>query len=126
MWQLLAKSLLGVVADGVKGFVATKKMKGELKLTEIKAAKKLEEEKKAFESVLRVKIDGMKRAEMSDVGIRNWIFMEFNVLARIGVSVTLCISIYIVLIVAFYQSMKPISQFISILREMIPSILFGK
>ena len=37
MWQLLAKPLLGVVADGVKGFVATKKMKGELKLTEIKA-----------------------------------------------------------------------------------------
>ena len=44
MWQLLAKPLLGVVADGVKGFVATKKMKGELKLTEIKAAKKLKED----------------------------------------------------------------------------------
>ena len=41
MWQLLAKPLLGVVADGVKGFVATKKMKGELKLPEITAAKKL-------------------------------------------------------------------------------------
>ena len=44
MWQLLAKPLLGVVADGVKGFVATKKMKGELKLTELKAAKKLKED----------------------------------------------------------------------------------
>jgi hypothetical protein len=37
VWQLLAKPLLGVVADGVKGFVETKKAKQELKLTEIKA-----------------------------------------------------------------------------------------
>ena len=36
MWQLLAKPLLGVVADGVKGFVETKKAKQELKLTTIK------------------------------------------------------------------------------------------
>ena len=49
MWQLLAKPLLGVVADGVKGFVATKKMKGELKLTEIKAAKKLKEDKNFYD-----------------------------------------------------------------------------
>jgi hypothetical protein len=28
MWQLLAKPLLGVVADGVKGFVETKKAAG--------------------------------------------------------------------------------------------------
>ena len=33
VWQLLAKPLLGVVADGVKGFVETKKAKAELKLT---------------------------------------------------------------------------------------------
>jgi hypothetical protein len=32
MWQLLAKPLLGVVADGVKGFVETKKAKQELKV----------------------------------------------------------------------------------------------
>ena len=31
VWQLLAKPLLGVVADGVKGFVETKKAKAELK-----------------------------------------------------------------------------------------------
>ena len=37
MWQLLAKPLLGVVADGVKGFVETKKAKAELKVTEVKA-----------------------------------------------------------------------------------------
>lgn len=36
MWQLLAKPLLGVVADGVKGFVATKKAKAEQKITKIK------------------------------------------------------------------------------------------
>ena len=41
VWQLLAKPLLGVVADGVKGFVETKKAKAELKVTEVKAATKL-------------------------------------------------------------------------------------
>ena len=44
VWQLLAKPLLGVVADGVKGFVATKQAKQELKLTEIKATQKLKED----------------------------------------------------------------------------------
>jgi hypothetical protein len=45
VWQLLAKPLLGVVADGVKGFVETKKAKQELKLTSVKAATKLEQMK---------------------------------------------------------------------------------
>ena len=31
VWQLLAKPLLGVVADGVKGFVETKKGKSRIK-----------------------------------------------------------------------------------------------
>ena len=44
MWQLLAKPLLGVVADGVKGFVETKKAKQELKLTTKKATQKLKED----------------------------------------------------------------------------------
>ena len=44
MWQLLAKPLLGVVADGVKGFVDTKKAKAEQKLTKIKAETKLMED----------------------------------------------------------------------------------
>ena len=44
VWQLLAKPLLGVVADGVKGFVDTKQAKAELKLTEVKAATKLKED----------------------------------------------------------------------------------
>jgi hypothetical protein len=44
MLNLLVKPLLGVVADGVKGFVETKKAKQELKLTEIQAQKSLKEQ----------------------------------------------------------------------------------
>ena len=44
VWQLLAKPLLGVAADAVKGFVDTKKAKAELKVTEIKAATKLKQD----------------------------------------------------------------------------------
>ena len=44
MWQLLAKPLLGVATDAVKGFVETKKAKQELKLTTIKATQKLKED----------------------------------------------------------------------------------
>ena len=43
MWQLLAKPLLGVVADGVKGFAETKKAKAQQKVTEIKAKTSLME-----------------------------------------------------------------------------------
>ena len=49
MWQLLAKPLLGVVTDSVKGFVETKKAKADLKLTEIKATKVLKEKQIAGE-----------------------------------------------------------------------------
>ena len=44
MLSLLIKPLLGVVADGVKGFVETKKAKQELAVTEIKAAKAIKEQ----------------------------------------------------------------------------------
>ena len=44
MWHLLAKPLLGVVADGVKGFVETKKLNGEVKIAKIKAEKKKQED----------------------------------------------------------------------------------
>ena len=40
MWQLLLKPLMGVAGDAVKGFVETKKIKSEIKITEIKAEKK--------------------------------------------------------------------------------------
>ena len=45
MWQLLAKPLLGVVADGVQGFVKTKQAKAEQKLTKIKAETKMMEDR---------------------------------------------------------------------------------
>ena len=40
VWQLIAKPLLDVAAQGVKSFAANKAAKNELKLTEIKASKK--------------------------------------------------------------------------------------
>ena len=40
MWQLLAKPLLGVVADGVKGFVETKKSKTRIKINNNKSNSK--------------------------------------------------------------------------------------
>ena len=44
MWQLLAKPLLGVAVDGIKGFVETKKLNGEVKIAKIKAEKKKQED----------------------------------------------------------------------------------
>ena len=70
MWQLLAKPLLGVVADGVKGFVETKKAKQELKLTTIKATQKLKEDqiagKVAWEQSA---VDQMKGSWKDEVSI---------------------------------------------------------
>ena len=44
MWQLLAKPLLGVVTDSVKGFIQTKKLKGEVKIEQIAQEKKRNED----------------------------------------------------------------------------------
>ena len=44
MWQLLAKPLLGVAVDGIKGFVETRKLNGEVKIAKIKAEKKKQED----------------------------------------------------------------------------------
>ena len=44
MWQFLLKPLIGVAGDAVKGFVTTKKLKAEQKLTKIKADTKLMED----------------------------------------------------------------------------------
>ena len=44
MWQLLAKPLLGVATDAVKGFVETRKLKGEVKIAQIQAEKKINED----------------------------------------------------------------------------------
>ena len=44
MWKLLAKTLLGVATDAVKGFVETRKLKGEVKIAQIQAEKKKNED----------------------------------------------------------------------------------
>ena len=54
------------------------------------------------------------------------IFIGLNIFIRVIISLFLCILIYLPLVVVFYRSVKPISQFISILREMIPKISSGK
>lgn len=51
----------------------------------------------------------------------SYFFMGFNVLTRISISIILCLSIYIILIIISYRSIDPIFYFISILREMIPN-----
>jgi len=48
------------------------------------------------------------------------LFISLNVLLRILVPTILLISIYLILIVVFYQSLKPITQFISTLHDMLP------
>ena len=65
--------------ESEKKRIADEIRKKEREEAEIRDAKKAKETAEAFESVLRVKIDGMKRAEMSDVAIRNWIFLDFGV-----------------------------------------------
>ncbi|NIT60108.1 MAG: oligosaccharide flippase family protein [Aliifodinibius sp.] len=52
------------------------------------------------------------------------IFIGLNIFLRILVSFILCLSMYLSLIVAVHQSIKPISQFISVLREMVPIIKY--
>ena len=68
-WQLLAKPLLGVVADGVKGFVDTKKAKAQLKVTEIKAQTKLKQDqiagKVAWEQSAVDQMQGSWKDELS-------------------------------------------------------------
>lgn len=54
------------------------------------------------------------------------IFIELSILMRILVPCVLCIAIYLPLIVALFQSRRPISQFVSVIHDMIPSISFGK
>ena len=69
VWKLLAKPLLGVVADGVKGFVDTKKAKAQLKVTEIKAQTKLKQDqiagKVAWEQSAVDQMQGSWKDELS-------------------------------------------------------------
>lgn len=48
------------------------------------------------------------------------IFLELNIYIRILISSLCSMSIYLILIIIFHQSTKPILQFASILRDMIP------
>ena len=49
------------------------------------------------------------------------IFFGFNIFVRIFVSFTLFMSLYLLLIFAFFQGMEPILQLISLMRDMKPS-----
>jgi len=70
VWQLLAKPLLGVVADGVKGFVDTKKAKAELKVTEVKAATKLKQDQIAGKVAWEASaVDQMKGSWKDEVSL---------------------------------------------------------
>jgi O-antigen/teichoic acid export membrane protein len=59
-------------------------------------------------------------------GFTSTIFMELKVLLRILLSTILYICAYLILIMIFYQGIKPISQFFSVIHEMIPNFSFGK
>lgn len=50
------------------------------------------------------------------------IFLRLNIFVRLFSSFMLCISVYLILIVALYQNTKPISQFISAFRDMVPGL----
>lgn len=54
------------------------------------------------------------------------IFIQLNILLRIIVSSVLCLSIYLLLIIVLYRSFKPISQFFSLLQDMLPASLVKK
>ena len=49
-------------------------------------------------------------------------FAGLNIFSRIALSTTLCTVIYLILIIISYQGFGPISQFISLARQMIPGI----
>lgn len=48
------------------------------------------------------------------------VFVQINVFLRIVIASILCFCLYLILIIALYRGFKPISDFLAILREMIP------
>lgn len=50
------------------------------------------------------------------------VFNCLNILVRILISTVLCMSLYITTIVVFFQSKKPISEFVSLIRDMLSPI----
>jgi len=53
-------------------------------------------------------------------------FASLGISVRLVLSSVLCIFVYLLLIIGLYRNTKPISQFISIVREMVPSISRSK
>lgn len=49
-----------------------------------------------------------------------FMFVNLNVFIRIVIAATTCLIFYLIFIILFYQSLKPIKQFISIAHEMLP------
>lgn len=47
------------------------------------------------------------------------IFIHMNIFNRIMISASLCLSLYLIFVVALYQSVSPIGQFVSVLREIV-------
>jgi O-antigen/teichoic acid export membrane protein len=59
-------------------------------------------------------------------GITSSIYVGLNTITKILVSIFLSTSLYLLLVVALYRSTKPISKFVSLLRDMFPNIFLKK
>jgi len=75
MLQLLIKPLLGVIGDGIKGFVDTKKAKAEAKLTTIKAETELK--KKQIAGEIEWNVEAIKAS--NDSWKDEWITLLFSI-----------------------------------------------
>ncbi|MGA1869162.1 MAG: lipopolysaccharide biosynthesis protein [bacterium] len=56
-------------------------------------------------------------------GLTSNIFIRLNIFFRIFITIIIFLFLYLLLILAFYQNIEPISQFISLVHKMVPSIL---
>ena len=52
-------------------------------------------------------------------GVAN-VFAQFNIFLRIMAASILCLCLYLIFIIALYRSVKPITDFVSLLFEMMP------
>lgn len=48
------------------------------------------------------------------------IFLELNLLSRIFIASTLCITLYLLFIIVFFRNLKPVLEVIALLRDMVP------
>ena len=54
------------------------------------------------------------------------VFTHLNVLTRLAASATLCLSLYLVLVVLLHRGITPILQFVTLARDMIPQSVFDR